>query len=261
MGKEREAKDYMFRSLALFLVIASVVALVAGWSIYRQSTKAAPSSTMTVSAEGKVTVKPDLAMVYFSVVSQGSDSETVQGDNDQKMTEAVNYLKQQGVDEADIKTTSYNLNPQYDYSWCDRDSLSSYSSCPAKLSGYLMTQSVELKLRDLSKIGEIIGTLPNKGVNQISYISFTIDDEDIPKIEARKQALEKATAKALAMAGAANVRLGKVLNISDSNSYYVPYASYSTKEVSSAYGAGDYAAVEVGSNEVTVTVSITYEIK
>lgn len=262
MGKERDAKDYMLKSLGLFLVVASLVALVWGWSIYHKTTESAGNYTITVSAEGKTIVKPDLALVYFSVVSQGSDSETVQTDNDAKMTEAINYLKGQGIDEADIKTISYNLNPQYDYKWCD--SLSSvtpsayYTPCTAKLSGYIMTQSVELKLRDLSKIGEIIGNLPDKGINEISSISFTVDDEDAPKIEARKQALEKATAKAMAMADAANVKLGKVLNISENNGYY---ATYSAKEMSVSGASSDYSTIQTGSNEITVTVSITYAIK
>lgn len=260
MNKDRDPKSSLFSALSLFLIVAAIVGLVWAWSVYQQTTKPTGTSSLTVSDQGKVTVKPDLAIIDFSVVTQGADPKTVQKDNDAKMTDIVAYLKSQGIDEKDIKTASYNLNPQYDYTWCRPDQ--SNIACPAKLSGYILTQGVELKLRDLSKVGEIIGNLPAKGTNEISSIYFTVDDQDIPKIEAREQALEKAMTKAVTMAKAAGIKLGKVLNISENGNYYQTPSVYASKDMTSTgSGVGYSAPIQTGSNEITVDVSITYEIK
>jgi len=259
MNKEN-AKDSVLRALSLFLLVASLAGLVWGWSIYKKTSNTAPTTTMTVSAEGKVTVKPDLAVINFSVVTQGNEPKSVQKINDGKMGAVIQYLKDSGIEEKDIKTTSYNLSPQYDYSWCNVSSLDSRVYCPPKISGYILTQGVELKLRDLSKSGEVIGNLPGKGANEISSINFTIDDMEIPKIEARKEAIEKANTKALMMAEAAGVKLGKIANISEGSSYS-PYP-YATKSVE-AYGQGGDASspIQVGSNDIVVNISVTYQIK
>ena len=259
MNKEN-AKDSALRALSLFLLVASLAGLVWGWSVYKKTADIAPTTTMTVSAEGKVTVKPDLAIINFSVVTQGNDPKNVQKINDGKMGAVVQYLKDSNIEEKDIKTTSYNLSPQYDYSWCNLSS-DSRIYCPPKISGYILTQGVEVKLRDLSKSGEIIGNLPGKGANEISSINFTIDDMDIPRIEARKEAIEKANNKAEMMAKAPGVKLGKIANISEGSSY-TPYSPYATKSVDAyGLGSGEASPIQVGSNDITVNVSITYQIK
>jgi hypothetical protein len=256
---QENAKDSALKALSLFLLVASLVGLVWGWSIYKKSANSAAANTMAVSAEGKVTMKPDLAIINFSVVTQGQYPSSVQKINDEKMSLAIQYLKDSGVDEKDIKTTSYSLNPQYDYSWC-RTTGSSDIYCPAKIASYILNQGVEIKLRDLTKVGEIMGNLPDKGANEISAINFTIDDLDIPKIEARKQAIEKANAKALLIADAADVNLGRIVNISEGTSY-VPYPTSAVKSMEdSSMGRGS-SPIQTGSNEITVNVIITYEIK
>lgn len=256
---QENAKDSALKALSLFLLVASLVGLVWGWSIYKKSANNAAANTMAVSAEGKITMKPDLAIINFSVVTQGQYPSSVQKINDEKMSLAIQYLKDSGVDEKDIKTTFYFLNPQYDYSWC-RPTGSSDIYCPAKIASYILNQGVEVKLRDLTKVGEIIGSLPGKGANEISSISFTIDDLDIPKIEARKQAIEKANAKALLIAEAAGVHLGDITNIVE-GSNYVPYYTYSKAMNEDSGMGGQSSPIQTGSNEITVNMTITYEIK
>lgn len=254
---QENAKDSALKALSLFLLVASLVGLVWGWSIYKKSVNSVATNTMAVSAEGEVVVKPDLAIINFSVVTQGQYPSSVQKINDEKMSIVIQYLKDSGVEEKDIKTTVYSLSPQYDYSWCNNSGSDIY--CPAKIVSYILSQGVEVKLRDLTKVGEIMGNLPDKGANEISSISFTVDDLDAPKIEARKKAIEKANVKALSIAEAAGVRLGRITNIVEGTSY-VPYPSYATKAMESGLGGGS-SPIQTGSNEITVDVTITYEIK
>ena len=105
-----------------------------------------------------------------------------------------------------------------------------------------------------------MGNLPDKGANEISSINFTIDDLDVPKIEARKKAIEKASNKALLMAEAAGVKLGRIINISE-GSNYAPVAYTNYNKQMSVRGADESSPIQVGSNEITVNVTLTYEIK
>jgi hypothetical protein len=126
----------------------------------------------------------------------------------------------------------------------------------------MLTQQVQLKLRDLAKVGEVVGNLPDNGVNQISSISFTVDNDDAPKMEARKQAIEKAMAQAMAMAKAAGIKLSRIINISE-GSYYAPTAYRDSAKVIGGVGGGvsESSPIQTGSQEVTVDISLTYEIK
>jgi hypothetical protein len=259
MDQENCSKKFVFVSLAVFLIIAAIVGLVWAWSVYKKANYPTGASTITVSAEGKITVKPDLAVVNFSVVTQGLDPNDVQKTNDEKMAKAINYLKTAAIDEKDIKTTSYNLAPQYDYNWCNTGD--SHIYCPPKLVSYTLTQQVQVKLRDLAKVGEVIGNLPEQGVNEISSINFTVDNDEAPKIEARQQAIEKAMAQATLMAKASGIKIGRIINIAE-NGAYMPYP-YAEK-AAVGLGGGTVSAsspIQSGSQDITVDVSITYEIQ
>src|SRR4030042_2540396 len=92
-----------------------------------------PARTVSVSAEGKVTVSPDIAKLSFSVVSEGKNPETLAESNNKKMNAAIDFVKSKGIEEKDVKTTDYNLSPRYAY---DEDTRRSF------ISGYTLTQTV-----------------------------------------------------------------------------------------------------------------------
>jgi len=207
-------------TLGIFLIIISIVALVAGWGISYVISNMPPEHTLTISGEGKISAKPDVAIVEMSVISQNENVELAQSENDQKMQRVVNFLKESGIDEKDIKTTQYNLQPEYDYSWCRTTEYPVY--CPPKLVDYMLTQSLQVKIRDLSRVGKIIGNLSEIGVNQISDISFVIDNDAEIKSAARQKAIAEAKQKAQEMANAANIELGKIIDISESVSGLTP---------------------------------------
>ncbi|HOV88512.1 MAG TPA: SIMPL domain-containing protein [Candidatus Paceibacterota bacterium] len=241
-------------SLGIFLIVASLVTLVAGWSIASFVKNIPAKNTLTVSGEGKIYAKPDVAIVEMSVISQNKDVKVVQNENNQKMQQVVNFLKESGIDEKDIKTLQYNLQPEYDYNWCRTGDFPVY--CPPKLVDYILTQSVQAKIRDLNRVGEIIGHLSSAGVNQISSISFIIDDATAIKATARKEAIAEAKKKAQTMAEEANIQLGKIIGLSESISGAAPQRMVFAKDNIEAS-----APIEAGTNEVVVSVSVTYEIK
>jgi len=212
--------------------------------------------TIYVAGEAKVKTKPNVAEISFSVINQGSDPGVIQKSNDKKMKDAIDFLKSQGVKEDDIKTTAYNLQPQYEYDTPPYPQGGTVK--PPRIVGYLLTQTVNAKIRDFETVGEIVAGLSGQGVNQINSISFFVDNPEPYKNQARQQAIAKARTQALETAGLLGVRLGRVVHYSESP-YYVPGPVYRD-----GLGGGEkaaYAPIQPGIEEITISVNITYTIR
>ncbi len=245
--------------LALFLLVKTADAVFYG--IGRSD--AYPTSTITVDGTGKATAIPDIATVNYTVTEKGTTVGEAQTKATEKMNAALEFLKGFGVDEKDIKTTGYNVYPEYSY---QQPCYSGY--CPPtenpKIIGYQVSQSVEVKVRDTEKVGEVLQGLGDKGVQNIYGPNFTVDDPDGAKSEARKEAIEKAQAKAKLLAKQLGVRLGKVVSFYENTGGYPYYG-----EGMGAGGMMDVAMTKeapapnlpAGEQETQITISITYEIK
>jgi len=211
-----------------------------------------PSRTINVSAEGKVTVSPDVAKFSFSVVNEGSDPAKIANDNNVKINKAIDFIKSQGVDVKDIKTISYSLEPNYVY---DEKTRRQY------LSGYRLTQTVQVKVRDLNKVAVVLAGLPELGINQIGSISFEVDDPEKFLKEARDKAFDKVKTKAQEIAGKNGVSLGKIINFNEYQGGPIPYYA-AEKALDMGGGVASMApSIQPGTQEITVNVSITYEIR
>lgn len=243
--------------LGIFLVAGTVTALVDSITSYK-SYKEGYRNTISVSADDKVIAKPDVATVNMSVVSKGKTVVEVTTDGNKKMNDIVAALKAMQIDEKDIQTSGYYLNPEQDYS------IERLPNQTPKIIGYTLTQSVEVKVRKVDQAGDVVQKATDLGANNIGNINLTIDDQDKLKDEAREKAFAKARAKAETLARQAGVRLGKVISFSDDNAmpYYDSYTSY--KEMPMSAAGGDIAvpapSFETGSQEVHASVTITYEI-
>ncbi|MGC8651225.1 MAG: SIMPL domain-containing protein [Minisyncoccia bacterium] len=216
--------------------------------------------TISFSAEGKVLAKPDVALITVSVITQDTDADKVQSDNNTKMKTVVDFLKNNGVKEEDIQTSAYSLNPQYDYNWCHK-SVKDYTPCSPKIIGYNLTQTLSIKIRDFTKINTIVGGLTNAGANEISNITFTIDDSENYKNQARIQALNKIKERAQLLSKETGVRIGRILSVAESS--YTP--RYYEADLKAAAGNAPTASVpapiEIGTQDITVTLTVSYEIK
>ena len=129
--------------------------------------------------------------------------------------------------------------------------------------GYTVTQNLDVKVRDFSKIGDILSGVVSNGANSVSSLNFTIDDPTSVQAEARAQAIQKAEAQAQEIASEAGFSVGRLLSINASNNTVQPMYDYAkTMSVGSAGGAAVPApTIEPGSNEVNVSVTLQYEIK
>lgn len=245
-------KGIISAALIVLIVMMALFSLNQAWK-FSLGAPLTDIKTVNVQGEGKVSFQPELAQAIFSVVSEGLTPREVQDANTKKMNQVVGYLKQQGVEEKDMKTTGYYLNPRYFYP--------ERGGTPY-ISGYELSQSLTVKIRDLNKVGDILAGAVENGVNQTSGLSFTVDDDRMEelKIEAREKAFADAKSKAKAMANVVGVRLGSVVGFNES--FYGTPVPYEFALGKGGGGAGPVAPdIQPGSQEIAVSVNITYQIK
>lgn len=250
---EEKLKKVFWYLLNGFLVIAIVFGILGAGFLWRANNAVVPSRTITVSGEGKISIKPDIASVSFAVVSQGENPKTISEENTQKINKALEYIRSQGVEEKDIKTSDYNLYPRYRWSELRGESL---------IVGYELRQTINIKLRDLERVGEIIGGLAGVGINEIHSLSFSVEDPEVQRNEARVAAFEQARVKAEAMAKASGVSIARVVNFSEtSQGYPGPYYDRSLALGKGGDGESFSPDIQPGEQEIAVQISVTYEIR
>lgn len=204
-------------------------------------------ATISVSGEGKILAKPDIGRISIAVTNEAKSVGEAQGQSTAAINKIVAFLAASKIDDKDIKTTNYSINPVYDY----------YKG-KQTLRGYQVSQNLEIKIRDLAKAGDIIAGAAENGANMLGGLSFTIDDPEAIKEQARQKAVANAREKAKALASGLNVKLGKLINYSESGATPIYYGR--------ALGMGGAVesaapAIPAGENEIIIDVSLTYEIK
>lgn len=231
-------------SIALsILVFAKIVSEIKSLSI-----KGTQIPSITVSGEGKVFTRPDIGQVSLSVVGESKTAVEAQSLATASINKATDFLNKKGVDKKDIKTTGYSINPLYDYKEGERI-----------FRGYEVRQSLEVKIRDIDKAGEILAGVTSAGINQVGQLFFTVENPDNIRAEVRKQAIDNAKSKARALAKDLGVRLGDILSFNESYGGIQPIYR---EAIFAPMGKGGSAPeVPVGENEIVVTVSLVYEIK
>ena len=224
--------------------------------------ESAARNVLTVSGEGIVYVKPDVARVSFSVTNESKDLAQAESINAQKMNAVIDAIKGQGVKEKDIKTTSYTLYPRYEFG----TSIPCMAGLPCPpdnkrtLGGYEVTQSVEITIRDITKISGIVGAALGAGANQAGDLQFTVDDMEKAKSQARAIAIAQAKAKAKDLASQLGVSLQGVTSFTENGSQPFPIPYLAESKVAVPTEPTVNPTIESGESKVQVTVTINYEI-
>lgn len=220
------------------------------------------TNTITVSGEGEVFAVPDLATFSLTVREEAKEVKDAQKVATKKINDIITALKAAGVAEKDIKTTSYNVNPKYE--WIE--SVCVAGRCPPgkqEMIGFEVWQTVEVKVRDTEKAGDILSEVGGLGVSDVSGLSFTIDEEEELKSDAREMAIEDAEEKAEELADQLGVELVRIVGFNENTDGYLPYYKGARMEMAVAMDAGLGGAPElpVGENKIVSNVTITYEIR
>lgn len=257
-------KDRLGRVLMAGIIMLSIAALWYAGS-YAKTTDVNYSRSFAVTGEGKVVAVPDIARFSFSVVTEGGkDLATLQQENVKKANAAIDFLKAQGVDKKDISTQAFSINPRYQNSYCGPTIYGASSTCPpATIVGYTVTQTVAVKVRNLDKAGDLLSGVIARGANTTSGPSFDVDNPTKLESEARAQAIAQAREKAEAVAKAGKFRLGRLISVEEG---VMPYYAYgkgggdSRMMEMAPHAAPVTPTIEAGSQDVTINVTLRYEI-
>lgn len=207
------------------------------------------TDSFTVSGEGKISIRPDMAFVNLGVEAQGSTVKSVQQELNDRINAVSDAIKKRGIAKDDIQTTNYSVNPTYDY----RDG-------KQKIAGYSANAMLIVKVKNLDLVNDVIDNAAANGANQIGGLTFDISDKTKTQNEAREKAVKDAKQKAESAARTAGFRLGKIVNYSESfggQPRPIPY--FAKAEVANADSAP--TQVEPGTNEIVVQVSLSYDIQ
>lgn len=229
--------------MRVFPVLAT--ALMLGLPAFAETMPA----TISVTGEGKVEVAPDMAVLNIGVMTEADTAAAALKANSEGIAGALVRLKAAGIEDRDLQTSGLSLNPRYDYGSSGGD---------AKITGYVASNMVTVRVRDLSVLGQTLDAVVTDGANTLGGLSFGLQEPDAATDEARRRAVADAAHKAALYAEAAGVKLGRVMSIADQGNYGGPQPMM----MAEARFAKDAGSVPVASGELTVgaTVNITYEI-
>ncbi len=248
--------------LALFLLVETVKA----FKEYRfVGSGVTATNTITVSGMGEVFAVPDRATFTVTVREEAADVAGAQDKATEKANAIISYLKSSGVEEKDIKTINYNVNPKYE--WEQKACVAGTYCEPGNqvLIGFEVWQTIEVKVQDPKKAGDLLTGVGSRGASEVSGLSFTIEDEDALKSEAREMAIEEAEEKAEALAKQLGVSLVRVVGFNeDSYGYPMPYYAKGGMAMDAMNTEAVRAVapeLPAGENKITSNVNVTYEIR
>lgn len=214
------------------------------------------NAVLTISAEGRTTRKPDLALFNAGVATSGKTAAEALSANSAAMNRVIAALRRAGIAERDIQTSNLSLNPVYaDMSRQPGDPLE--QQVP-RIIGYQASNTVNVKQRDLAGFGKVIDTLVGSGANQVNGPSFQMNDPEAALDEARTDAMKRARARAQLYASAAGLKVVRVLSINENGGYSPPQpVMYRVAMADAATAPTPVAAGEVSLN---ANVTVTYEL-
>lgn len=243
----------------VLLVLLSIFFLAKTMNEFERRGASGHLPTITVSGEGEVVAIPDVATFSFSVQEERDTTAAAQESVTEQMNTILDLLKDEGIEEKDIKTTNYSIFPQYDFIQCIS------APCPPsrrELRGYEVSHTIEVKIRDTEEVGDVLALVGDAGADNVSGINFSIDDEEALREEARAKAIEDARAKAKQLAEDLDVRIKGVVSFNESGDESIYYARQESLAMD-GMGGGPSASPSIPSGENTILsrVHITYEIR
>jgi uncharacterized protein YggE len=210
---------------------------------------------VTIAGVGEVVARPDTAIVTSGVTSQGATAREALSANTADMAKLLETLKAAGISERDIQTSGFSVSPNYVYS--SEVDANGYS-LPPRINGYLVSNQVTIRVRDLATLGVILDQSVTVGANTINGISFTVADTSDLYVEARKKAFADARAKAELYAEAAGVALGDIAAITEAQDYGYPQP-YMMREAAADIASAP-VPVEAGELSFTITVNVSWQL-
>ena len=241
------------RPLALALALSAATLLGAPMSTHAQTTAPAyavpaDGTLLSVSATAESRRVPDVATISTGVVTQAADANAAMRANAVQMDKVRAAIRAAGIAERDVQTSGINLNPQYRY----------IENQAPSITGYQASNTVNVKVRDLSKLGKVLDAFVASGANQVNGPSFEVDKPEQAYDEARLAALQKAQARAKTYADALGLNVRRIVSISEGGaSFPRPMPMMRTM---AADAVQKETAVSPGETALSVNIDVVFEL-
>ena len=204
---------------------------------------------ISLSGHGEVRATPDIAYVTSGVVTQGATAAEALAANTKAMTDLFAALKDSGIEDRDVQTSNFSVQPRYNFS----------NNQAPKMVGYDVSNNVTVTLRKVDTLGALLDRMVQSGSNQISGISFDVSKPDDAMDEARKLATEDATRKAKVYAKAMGIELGNVMQVSEGSAAQPPMPM--VRSTMMKVDAAPPVPMAAGEQTLAVDVNVIWEIK
>lgn len=241
--------------IAMTAVMALVMSLAAMAQGQERDRTGPP--VLIVQGEGEVSSRPDRAVVNLGVMAQADQAQAAQEQVNAAMQKVLEAIQQQGIARDMIQTAGLSLHPVY--SQPPFDPRTGQQREEPRITGYRASNTVQVILDDLEKIGPVIDAGMGAGANQIQGVSFELRDDTQARTDALVQAAERARLKAQTLAGAMGLGLGDIQEVSEGGVNVVPPPMYRGGARMVAMEAAS-TPVEPGQMRVHATVTLTYRI-
>lgn len=208
-------------------------------------------NTLSVTGTGSAYGAPDIATLQIGVQSRNADPKAAVDENSARMNALTQTLTGLGLDAQDLQTANFSVSVQQDYDPVTGQPKSTFT--------YVVDNTLTVRVRDLARLGDVLGQAVGAGANSVYGVSFTVSEPARLEAEARERAMADARARAEALAQAAGVTLGDPITISEYLSGPQPLL-YADKLGIGGAGAAP-VPVAAGQLEISLQVNVTYEIR
>ena len=209
-----------------------------------------PLETVSVTGTGKASVTPDRYSFNAGVQSVAATVDDAVRENNQRVSDVIAALKKAGATANEIRTSNFSIYPQQDYQ---------QGKLP-RITGYQVNNSVTVTRDKVGDAGKLLQAALNAGVNTSSGLQFLVSDPSRGRDEGLRAAFADAKAKATSLALAAGRTIGRALTISEGVEPARPPVAYRAMAVS-AQAASNEVPVESGTQEMSYTVTVTFELR
>lgn len=212
------------------------------------------TARILVTGQGNVDIAPDMALLNLTVSREAETAREALDKNSSAMKEVMDSMKTHGIEARDLQTSNFSIQPRYVYPPTD----SKGERKPPVVVAYNVRNSLTVRVRDISRLGQILDTSVTLGVNEGGNISFTNADPSAAITQARINAVKDAMTKADTLASAAGVKVGKILELSEQS--YNPRPMPMARAEMSLARSADAVPVAAGENTYKVVVNVSYAI-